>query len=179
MEVLILHGYLGNSPEHWQTWLAGRLGDRARYPALPDPEHPRLDAWLAALDVLRPAGEHLVVAHSLSCLLWLHHLHRGGRPARALLVSPPCSAVAPEIAGFFPAPSVDRHAPGSRLVCSDDDPFCADRSAPARYGAGLEVDVLPGQGHLNATAGYGPWPEVEAWCAGQDSAITSSRIAPG
>jgi serine hydrolase len=179
MKALILHGYLGNSPEHWQTWLAARLGDRAIYPELPDPEHPDLEAWLSALDRLRPPEEHVIVCHSLSCLLWLHHLARGGRPARALLVSPPCAAVVPEIAGFFPAPSVSRHAPGSRLVCSHDDPFCPDGSAPARYGAGLAVDVLPGQGHLNATAGYGPWPEVEAWCAGQDSAITSSRIAPG
>jgi predicted alpha/beta hydrolase family esterase len=179
MDVLILHGYLGNSPEHWQTWLAGRLGERAIYPELPDPEHPRLDAWLAALDELRPREEHLIAAHSLGCLLWLHHLARGGRPARALLVAPPCSAVVPEIAEFFPPPVVAEHAPGSRLVCSDNDPFCPDRSAPARYGAGLAVDVLAGQAHLSAMAGYGPWPEVEAWCAGQDSAITSSRIAPG
>lgn len=177
--MLILHGYLGNSPEHWQTWLAGRLGENATYPTLPDPDHPRLEAWLQALDALRPADEHLIVAHSLGCILWLHHLHRGGRPARALLVAPPCGAVVPDIADFFPVPEVREHAPGSRMVCSDDDPFCPDRGAPGRYGAGLAVDVLPGQGHLNATAGYGPWPEAEAWCAGQDSAITSSRIAPG
>jgi predicted alpha/beta hydrolase family esterase len=177
MDVLILHGYLGNSPEHWQTWLAGRL-EGARYPELPDPEHPRLDAWLEALDALRPKDEHLVVCHSLSCLLWLHHLARGGRPARALLVAPPCAVVGPEIASFFPAPTDVAHAPGSRLVCSDDDPFCPEGNG-ARYAHGLPVDLLTGQGHLNATAGYGPWPEVEAWCRGQDSAITSSRIAPG
>ena len=48
------------------------------------------------------------------------------------------------------------------------------------YGAplGIPVDVLPGAGHVNPDAGYGPWPAVEAWCYGA-SAITSSRIAPG
>ena len=179
MDVVILHGWQGNSAEHWQTWLAGRLGERATYPELPDKRHPRLDAWLEALEPLRPPGEHLVVCHSLSCLLWLHHLARGGRPARTLLVAPPCESLGePEIESFFPAPARVAHAPGSRLVCSDDDPFCPGGAAP-RYGSGLPVDLLSGQGHLTATAGYGPWPEIEAWCGGQDSAITSSRIAPG
>jgi predicted alpha/beta hydrolase family esterase len=177
MDVLILHGWQGNSPQHWQTWLAERIRG-VIYPELPDPHHPELEAWLGALERLRPAEEHLVVCHSLGCLLWMHHLARGGRPARALLVAPPCEGFdAPEIASFFPVPDVT-HAAGSRLVCSDDDPFCPG-GAGSRYGRGLAVDVLPGQGHLNATAGYGPWPEVEAWCRGQDRAITSSRSAPG
>ena len=32
---LILHGYLGSGPDHWQSWLAGRLraaGERVAYP---------------------------------------------------------------------------------------------------------------------------------------------------
>jgi predicted alpha/beta hydrolase family esterase len=40
------------------------------------------------------------------------------------------------------------------------------------------VDVLHGAGHVNPEAGFGPWPAGEAWCYG-DSAITSSRMAPG
>jgi len=50
---LILHGYQGSGPGHWQTWLAGRLrsGDAAvHYPDLPDADHPQLRAWLDALD---------------------------------------------------------------------------------------------------------------------------------
>ena len=175
MDVLILHGWQGNVDHHWQSWLARRLG--ADYPQLPDPDHPRLDAWLTAIEDREP---DVVVCHSLGCLLWLHRLARGGDQARALLVAPPSEAFAePELTSFFPVPPVGLAA-GSRLVCSDDDPFCPEGAA-ARYGLvlGVPVDVLPGQGHLNATAGYGPWPEVEAFCRGQDSAITSSRIAPG
>jgi predicted alpha/beta hydrolase family esterase len=174
--ILVLHGWQGNTAEHWQTWLAGRL-EAVEYPELPDPDHPRLDAWLGAIADLRPQA---VVCHSLGCLLWLHHVARGGAQARALLVAPPSADIGePELASFFPVPDL-RLPPGSRLVCSDDDPYCPGGAA-ARYGPllGVPVDVLPGQGHLNATAGYGPWPEVEAWCRGQDSAITSSRIAPG
>ncbi len=180
---MILHGWQANTEEHWQTWLAERLeaaGAPVCYPVLPDPDHPRLEPWLEALETLLPEDrETTVVCHSLGCLLWLHHLARGGRQARALLVAPPSDALAePELRSFFPAPEA-RLAPGSRLVCSSDDEFCPEGAA-ARYGGlGLPTDVIQGGGHLNATAGLGPWPEVEAWCLGQSSAVTSARIAPG
>lgn len=182
---LILHGWQGNPEDHWQSILAHRLtarGEIVAYPELPDADHPRLPAWLWALgDALAALeGEPTVVAHSLGCLLWLHHLGRGGRQARALLVAPPSDTLPePELASFFPAPAVHPEQ-SSRLVCADDDPYCPGGAA-GRYGAslGLPVDLIAGGGHLNPEAGYGPWPEVEAWCLGQASAVTSSRTAPG
>ena len=56
---LILHGWEGSGPEHWQSWLAERLraaGEVVAYPALPDPYAPRLGAWLRALDAERVAA---------------------------------------------------------------------------------------------------------------------------
>ena len=50
--VVILHGWRGSEPEHWQSWLADQLresGREVRYPTLPDTDEPKLDAWLAAL----------------------------------------------------------------------------------------------------------------------------------
>src|SRR5215217_6645097 len=83
---VILHGWQGNAPDHWQTWLAERLqatGAPVCYPVLPDPDHPRLEPWIEALETLLPPDrEATVVCHSLACLLWLHHLARGGRQAR-------------------------------------------------------------------------------------------------
>jgi predicted alpha/beta hydrolase family esterase len=176
---LILHGYLGSGPDHWQTWLAGRLrdaGETVAYPDLPSPAQPELAAWSAALDAALAglAGPPIVIAHSLACILWLHH---GAAAERVLLVAPPSLAGAPEpIRGFFPAP-LDRPLGDARLVCSDHDPYCPE-GAPAAYPLGIPVDVLPGAGHINPDAGFGPWPEAEAWCYGA-SAIASSRIAPG
>jgi hypothetical protein len=175
---LILHGYLGSGPDHWQTWLAGRLraaGETVAYPALPDPEHPALPAWSAGLDAaLATLPERpTVVAHSLGCLLWLHH---GAGAERVLLVAPPSRAGAPEaLHDWFPAP-VERELGDARLVISDDDPYCPEGAGA--YPLGIPVDVLPGAGHINPDAGFGPWPAVEAWCYGA-SAIASSRIAPG
>jgi predicted alpha/beta hydrolase family esterase len=179
---VILHGWQANTPEHWQTWLAERLeaaGAPVCYPVLPDPDHPRLEPWLDALETLLPAErETTVVCHSLACLLWLHHLTRDGRQARALLVAPPSDRLdEPELQSFFPAPRAPL-AEGSRLVYAPDDPYCPGGAA-ARYDWGVPVEVIEGGGHLNADSGYGPWPEVEAWCLGQASAVTSSRTAPG
>jgi uncharacterized protein len=187
---LILHGYEGSGPEHWQSRLAERLreaGENVAYPELPDPFAPRLPAWRAALaDELR--GEPTVIAHSLACILWLHHCAEpvvpGAHAERVLLVAPPSLAGAPEqIVSFFPVPldpaAVAAAAGETRLVCAPDDPYCPEDAARV-YGEplGVPVDVLPGAGHVNPDAGFGPWPEAEAWCYGA-SAITSSRIAPG
>ena len=177
---LILHGLEGSGPGHWQTWLAARLradNERVAYPDLPDADLPSLYAWRTALqgelDAL-PEGETIIVCHSLSCLLWLHHVTDGGVQAnRVLLVAPPSEGVdVPQIAGFFPTP-FPRLAGGARLVCSDDDPYCPEGAA-LRYGdpLGIPVDLIPGGGHLNPETGYGPWPAVEAWCLSGDRSIS-------
>ena len=177
--VVILHGWYGSGPEHWQTWLAGRLAadHEVRYPTLPDPDEPRLDRWLAVLDEttagLPPDGYDLV-CHSLAALLWLHRVVRGPvlpRPARVLLVAPPSPHISVPDAtrSFLPAPldvdAVRQAAGGTILVCSDDDPYCPEGAAVG-YGRPLKlpVTVLPGAGHLNPEAGYGAWPAVEQWC---------------
>src|SRR3954451_1674256 len=110
---LILHGYEGSGPGHWQSWLAGRLRSQdasVRFPDLPDADAPQLSAWLDALD--RELGAFadppVVICHSLACLLWMHHLAREGKPAsRLLLVAPPSLTGAPEaLHSFFPPPDV-------------------------------------------------------------------------
>jgi uncharacterized protein len=190
---LILHGYAGSGPEHWQSRLAERLrasGETVAYPDLPDPYEPRLPAWREALAEQLQAlpGEPTVLAHSLACILWLHHCRKpvtaGARAARVLLVAPPSLAAAPEqIRSFFPVPldpaGVTAAASTTRLVCATDDPYCPEGAA-VLYGRplGIAVDVLDGAGHINPETGFGPWPAAEAWCYGE-SAITSSRIAPG
>ena len=177
---LILHGLGGSGLGHWQTWLAARLRantERVAYPDLPDADLPSLHAWRAALQgelEAVPEGELIVLCHSLACLLWLHHVGDGGAQAdRVLLVAPPSeSAGVPQIAGFFPVP-LPALSDGARLVCADDDPYCPE-GADTLYGAplGIPLDVIPGGGHLNPEAGYGPWPAVEAWCLEGDRPIS-------
>ena len=183
---LILHGYQGSGPGHWQTWLAARLraaDAQVAYPDLPDADQPQLRSWLDALERELDAlpSPPVVLCHSLACLLWLHHAAGGGNAAeRVLMVAPPSQSGAPEaLASFFPAPldagALRASAPeGARLVCSDNDPYCPE-GAEALYGRplGLPTDVIRGRGHLNPDAGLGPWPEVELWAREGVAPITA------
>lgn len=177
---LILHGWGGSGPEHWQSWLADRLraaGEVVRYPTLPDPDDPRLDAWLEALRVELTAmpGDRVVLCHSLAVLLWLHYARQldAGPVDRLLLVAPPGPSVNnPQVATFFPAPldrqALRRSARSILLVCSDADPFCPEQGAVI-YGEtlGIALHRLPSAArHVNVDAGFGPWPWVEQWCRG-------------
>jgi uncharacterized protein len=180
---VLLHGWEGSGPDHWQSWLAEQLraADReVRYPDLPDADEPQVDRWLAALsttlDALPDDGFD-VVAHSLGAVLWLHHVAAAGespRPARVALVSPPSPRTTiPEIASFFPVPLdidlVRRCADGTVLVGSDADPYTPEGIAAA-YGRPLKMPttIISGGGHLNPDAGYGEWPAVLDWC-GRDN----------
>jgi predicted alpha/beta hydrolase family esterase len=189
LRALILHGWQGSGPEHWQSWLAERLrlaGAHVQYPDLPDCDVPCPDRWGAALhrelrDLAAEPGERVVIAHSLGCVLWLREAARiraAHRVDRVVLVAPPCpGAKVPELATFYPTgadkAAIDAAAGQTRLVCSDDDAYCPGRGAATHWGAPLElvVDLLPGAGHLNVEAGYGPWPEMEAWALGREIAL--------
>ena len=178
-----MHGWQGSGPDHWQTWLAEQLlasGREVRYPALPNKDNPTLDVWLPALHAAiegLPDDGYDVVCHSVASVLWLHHTVNPGstpRPARVALVSPPSpEADIPELATFLPAPlntdAVRSAADGTVLVASDNDPYCPEGAAAA-YGRPLRMatTVVPGGGHINPDAGFGPWPAVLDWC-GRDN----------
>ncbi|MGH4029952.1 RBBP9/YdeN family alpha/beta hydrolase [Actinomycetota bacterium Odt1-20B] len=180
---LLLHGWQHHRPAgHWQRWLADRLtaaGHTVRYPQLPDPDEPDLERWLAELrvhvgELSGGEGRRTVICHSLGCLLWLHTVARDTVPVpvdRVLLVAPPAPEFVeqhPQIAQFGPPPTsaarLRAAASYTRIVGSDDDP-CCPRGAATTYGGplGLPTDVLPGAGHLDPAAGYGPWPDLLAW----------------
>jgi uncharacterized protein len=172
---LILHGWQGSGPDHWQTWLADRLrarGQDVRYPPLPHQDDPQLQPWLEALRSAVSGQPSTVICHSLSCILWLHLAASASGPiaGRVLLVAPPSPSVEfDEVRRFFPhgadAEAVARAARSTQLVCSDNDPYCPE-GALALYGEPLAIqtEVIPGGGHLNPEAGYGEWPAIEQWC---------------
>jgi predicted alpha/beta hydrolase family esterase len=181
---LILHGLGGSGPGHWQRWLHEELtqaGRTVRFPDLPDPDTPDPERWrrqvlaeVAALD----GAERVVICHSLSCITWLRVTQELGRPVdRVALVAPPSlRAGLRELEPFFPvtatAEDITRSAARTRLVCSDDDPYCPEGAA-LLYGEPLElpIDLLPGGGHLNVDAGLGPWPAMAAWAQGAKNGV--------
>ena len=176
---VVVPGWNGSGPGHWQTWLEDQSAAEGRptvRPQFGDLDHPGLPEWLAGLRATLahlPADGYDVVAHSLGAILWLHHVAAPGdspRAARVALVSPPSPRTAiPEIADFFPPPmdidTVRRGADGTVLVAGDNDPYLPEGIATA-YGLPLTMatTVVPGGGHLNLEAGFGEWPAVLDWC---------------
>ncbi len=174
---------IGDQPADWPQWLGQQLaaaGREVRVCPPPEPAAPQPAAWLATLAGTLaglPDDGFDVLAHSVGCLLWLHHAAGGQhspRPARVALIAPPSAAAAPAgWAGLFPAPlSVDalrKAADGTVLVGSDNDPHCPGGTA-AVYGSALKMatTMLGGAGSLTAESGYGPWPAVLDWC-GRDN----------
>jgi predicted alpha/beta hydrolase family esterase len=176
---LILHGLEGSGPDHWQSWLAGRLrerGERVSYPHLPDPFDPHPADWDRALEEeLSLLDAPVVLCHSLACLLWLRRAARPVREplaSRVLLVAPPYREDLEPVARFLDhgagARDVTRAADETLIVCSDDDPYCPP-GAVETYAEplGIAAHVMPGAGHINTDAGYGKWPEAERWALGE------------
>src|SRR5205807_10450931 len=78
--ILLLHGWGGNKPAHWQEWLYGELqqaGVDVRYPKQPNPGAPVLAAWLSTVhDAVRdlPEADNVtVLCHSLGAITWMHY----------------------------------------------------------------------------------------------------------
>ena len=184
--VLILHGWQGSEPGHWQRWLEDELrsaGQHVHFPDLPECDVPCPDEWGAALHAGLGAlasspgdGERVVCAHSLGCVTWFREAGRIApalRVDRVALVAPPCpGAKVTELTRFYPTraecDAVRAAAGHTRLVCADDDPYCPGRGAMEHWAEPLELiaDLLPGQGHFNVEAGYGPWPAMRDWVLG-------------
>jgi predicted alpha/beta hydrolase family esterase len=175
--IVIVYGYEGSGEGHWQRWLEEELR-RAHvphvFPELPEPATPDKDAWVEALAaVTRQAGDAPLtfVCHSLGC--WgLDHLLAAGKAGNAhaaLLVAPPSPYLLFEpIQSFLPPPRLRTCwapiAARTLVVGSDND----EHAGPEEFeevadALGVAHRLLPGSGHINAAAGFGPWPFALDW----------------
>lgn len=78
-KVFLIHGYGGEPNGGWRPWLLGKLareGVWACAPALPTPENPHKDEWIAevARQVGTPTEEVFLVGHSLGVPTLLHYI---------------------------------------------------------------------------------------------------------
>jgi len=184
--IVIVYGYEGSGPGHWQRWLYGELQKRGvpvSFPELPDPSSPRCDVWVSELRSLVEGapGPVVFVAHSLGCWAVDHFLARWSvrKIHAALLVAPPSPYLLFEpVQSFFPPPQSalawQPIAHRSLLVGSDNDPYIetTELQSIGRQ-LGLCVQMLPGAGHINIDAGYGPWPFALEWALSAQA--TASR----
>lgn len=168
--VLVLPGWNGSGPDHWQTiW-------QHKYPTLrrveqrswaePDPKD-----WSAAISdaVWHADAPVVLVAHSLACVAVAHWARAERSLTRsieaALLVTPADvedSQRSPDVLrGFAPIPRA-RLPFASAVVGSENDPYMSLTTAgelAADWGSDF---INAGRvGHINCTSGHGSWPEGE------------------
>jgi predicted alpha/beta hydrolase family esterase len=163
--VLILPGWEGSGPKHWQTLWEQRHGYRRVEQH--DWMKPLRGDWITRLeDVVLGCDEPAVlVAHSLGCILvaaWAAHSKNTHRVKAALLVAPPdveraeirdpLSSWTPIALNTLPFPAV--------LVASRDDPYCSFERARMFAAAWNARFIDHGEcGHINVDSGLGSWPE--------------------
>lgn len=171
--VLVVPGWGGSGPDHWQTYWQHDLG--APRVELEDWFCPHPAAWLAALDnglaslARRDPRPPVLVAHSLGCIAVAHWSRRPRRAIRAaFLVAPADVERSPSLerlGAFGPIPT--HPLPFSSLVvASDDDPHIeASRAEAFALRWGSQYQLITRGGHLNAASKLGHWPDGRALLA--------------
>lgn len=168
LTVLILPGWQGSGPDHWQM----RWAQMHAYSVVEQNDwmRPLRGDWLARLDeaVIDAPGPVVFAAHSLGCILvaaWASISRHTGRVKGALLVAPgdtEATELRSRLHGW--APIVRKRLPfKSILVASQNDPFCTSARAQelAKDWASQWLDFGP-LGHINADSLLGDWPQGQA-----------------
>jgi len=163
-DILIIPGWQGSGPNHWQTRWQARL-PTARRVEQSDWDRPDRISWgdaivAAAESCRRPV---VLVAHSLGVAAVVHAAPRlPASVAGAFLVAVP-DVDAPDlpaaIESFAGLPTAPLPFP-SLLIASRGDPWCRFERAED-LGAAWGSDVIDAglSGHINSDSGHGPWPE--------------------
>lgn len=91
----LIHGWQGYPEEGWRPWLKNELtkrGFEVFIPAMPDTNHPKMDAWVNHLKKIvgKPDENCLFIGYSLGCIAILRYLETLGdiqRIAGAIFVA--------------------------------------------------------------------------------------------
>lgn len=172
--LIVIHGYTGSPDENWFPWLkqaAQEAGFTVHIPAMPDPHHPDLAAWLNTLSNVIGSldKDTYLVGHSLGCAAILRYVEQlpadqvcGG----AVLVAGFAGSLQlSNVNSFVEEPwddaAIRAHFAAITLISSDNDPYIPlelAKSMQDRLHAKLVV--IPNGGHINQGSGYTELPEA-------------------
>jgi uncharacterized protein len=169
-DILLVPGYEGSGPVHWQTRMATKLST-ARIIEQPDWLYPSLSTAVgeiarAVTDATRPivlvghSAGNTLIAHAVPSLMQLGIVNR---IKGAYLVAVPSSRALTEIPVMDPAFADIPRDPlpfPSILVASSNDPYASmEESADLALAWGSHLVEAGEAGHINTASGHGPWPE--------------------
>jgi predicted alpha/beta hydrolase family esterase len=162
-EVLVLPGFGGSGPDHWQT-IWEQQGPGYRRVEQRDWDNPVLVEWLDQLEraIEACSSPPVLVAHSLACSL-VAHFSRERKPeiAAGFLVSPAdvdeISQFYTELESFAPMPLEPLPFPTTLVASTDDLYVLVNRAESFAAAWGSELHMLEGAGHINADSDLGDW----------------------
>ncbi|MGL4439300.1 MAG: RBBP9/YdeN family alpha/beta hydrolase [Bosea sp. (in: a-proteobacteria)] len=165
-DILIIPGWSGSGPGHWQTRWEGKLST-ARRVEQADWYKPHREEWAANIIAAATACTRpiILVAHSAGVSSVAHAAEQLAslNIAGAFLVAPASERALHAIPGM-PADFAKhtRHKLPFRavLASSTTDAYCTVDEAQELAGAwGAEFSDAGDAGHINVASGHGPWPE--------------------
>lgn len=170
--LLIVPGYRGSGPDHWQTWLQAQVAGATRLDGV-DWDTPVLAQWAGELRaaLARAAQPVRIFAHSFGCLAAV--VAAADRPENVaeLILAAPADPARFDFTGLRPETSFDTkwcvasalplrplHVRG-RLIASRNDPWLGfEKAAELAHRWNLVLHDAGAAGHINPDSGYGPWP---------------------
>jgi predicted alpha/beta hydrolase family esterase len=156
---LIIPGLKSSGPAHWQTWLESRVAGSVRV-SQRDWNDPHLPDWSSRVrrEIVRATGPLFIAAHSFGALAAVQAASdHAERISGALLVAP----ADPDhfgVAEFLPTRPLG--FPAIVVASADDSWMSFDRAAHWARLWHADLVNLGNAGHINAEAGFGPWPEA-------------------
>ncbi|ROZ84156.1 alpha/beta hydrolase [Pseudomonas neustonica] len=163
---LILPGWQGSGPQHWQSHWQQLLPNAQRVEQH-DWQWPLRADWVAQLEqqIAADPAPTILIAHSLGCITLAHWAAQASpallsRIKGALLVAPADverANCAPALQNFAPIPNAVLPFP-SLLIGSTNDPAAsAERALCLANQWGSRAVVLEQAGHINTSAGFTQW----------------------
>ena len=157
LDFVLVPGFKDSGPEHWQSYwqrqspVFQRIAQR-RW------DEPDIERWVDAIVRLLAAGGRpaMLIGHSLGALASACVAGDGHKRVVGLMLVAPAEPMRFEAEGRVPERSL---GVPTLVVASEDDRVMSLRRAKHWAGVwGADLVDLGEAGHINAEAGFGPWP---------------------
>jgi predicted alpha/beta hydrolase family esterase len=157
LTTLVVPGLSSSGSAHWQTWLEGELPGASRV-VQRDWKRPDLPEWSRQIRraIVRQTQPVLIAAHSFGALAAVQAADDLSPHVAGLLLVAPADPDKFAAADVLPA---RRLQIPTIIVASTNDPWLGfDRAVALADTWRARLVDLGAAGHINADAGYGPWP---------------------
>jgi uncharacterized protein len=160
---LIQPGWQNSGPHHWQTLWEAQLGHAAVRVPQQDWLVPERTAWVSAMEqtIRHTPSPVVILAHSIGCMATIFAIAEV--PVAAVVLVAPADTERSDAPGalhtFTPIPMKPLATP-ALVIASDSDAYCTlDRAEAFAQAWKADLEIVTGGGHINADAGFGPWPD--------------------